>query len=90
MKTLAEKQFIASTVYHHGQRTGEFVTLLAYKDKRDGSYELWDNREGDDDYLCGTEAYIFDEWGTRNRQLVEDGFRLDNMRGENKWQRFIT
>ncbi len=84
------KSFVARTVYHHRVRTGEIVTLLAYKDNRDGTYELWDNREADNDYICGTEEYVFDEWGVRNRQLVQDNFQLDNVMGDNRWQRFIS
>jgi hypothetical protein len=85
-----DKSFVARTVYHHGVRTGEFVTLLAYRDNRDGTYELWDNREAANDYICGTEEYVLDEWGVRNRRLIQDGFRRDDLRGENKWQQFIS
>jgi hypothetical protein len=62
---------------------------LAYRDNRDGTYELWDNRDAANDYICGTEDYVFDEWGVRNRQLAQDNFQLDNVMGDNKWQRFI-
>jgi hypothetical protein len=85
-----DKSFVARTVYHHGVRTGEFVTLLAYRDNRNGTYELWDNREAENDYISGTEDFVRDEWVARNRQLVEDGFRRDDLRGENKWQQFIS
>jgi hypothetical protein len=85
-----EKTFVARTVYHHRQRTSEIVTLLSYRDNRDGTYELWDNREAEHDYVCGTRDYVFDEWGARNRQLAHDGFQLDNVMGDNEWQRFIS
>jgi len=40
--------------------------------------------------VCGTLDYVFDEWGVRNRQLAQDGFQLDNVMGENEWQKFIS
>ena len=85
-----DKSFVARTVYHHRVRTGEIVTLLAYRDNRNDTYELWDNRETENDYVCGTEEYVFDEWGARNRQLDNDNFQLDDRRGDEKWQKFIT
>lgn len=85
-----DKTFVARTIFHHKVRTSEMVTLLAYRDNRDGTYELWDNREADNDYICGTEDYVFDEWGVRNRQLLQEGFLRDDIRGENKWQQFIS
>jgi hypothetical protein len=91
MKTFnKEKSFVARTVYHHRVRTAEIVTLLAYRDNRNGVFELWDNREADNDYICGTEEYVLDEWRTRNRQLVKDNFQLDNVMGDQKWQQFIS
>ncbi len=83
--------FIARAIYHHKQRTHEHVTLLVYKDSSaNDAYELFDDREAEHDQLAGTEGYIFEEWGKRNWQLVEDGFQRDNLSGENKWQRFIS
>jgi hypothetical protein len=84
-----EKTFVARTIYHHSQRTSEHVTFLVYRDKN-GAYELFDDRETDHDHIAGTEDYVFEEWGTRNRQLISDGFIRDNMRGDNKWQQFIS
>jgi len=94
--------FVARAIYHHKVRTNEHVTILAYhevirrwwngrkvEDSQD-AYELFDDREAEHDYLAGTEEYIFEEWGKRNRQLVEDGFQRDNLTGENKWQQFIS
>jgi len=84
------RKFIARAIYHHGTRTNEFATLLVYQDTRDGVFELWDDREAEHDCESGTEGYIFEQWGNRNRQAVEDGFHLDNLMGENRWQKFIT
>ena len=81
--------FVARAIYHHKIKTGEYVTLLVYKDSN-GVYELLDDREAADEYLAGDEKYIFKEWGKWNRQLIEDGFLLDNLRGESKWQQFIS
>jgi hypothetical protein len=81
--------FVARAIYHHKVRTSEHVTLLAYKDSND-AYELPDDREAEHNYPAGDEKYIFEEWGKRNRQLVEDGFQRDNLTGENKWQQFIS
>lgn len=84
------KSFIARAIYHHRVRTSESVTLLAWRDNSDATCELWDTREADGDYVCGTEDYVFDEWVARNRRLVEDSFQRDEIRGENKWQQFIA
>ena len=65
------------------------MTLLVYKDTM-GNYELWDDREADHDFVSGTEDLVFDEWGKRNRALLEDGFLRDNMMGLNEWQQFIS
>jgi hypothetical protein len=89
MTSGAEREFIARTIYHHTKKTGEYVTLLVYKDSF-GTYELRDDREAGHDFLSGTEDYIFEEWGNRNRQLIEDGFQRDNLMGYNKWQQFIS
>jgi hypothetical protein len=82
------KTFIARAIYHHRMRTAEHVTLLVYKDSH-GAYELFDDRDAEHEQLAGTKDYILDEWGKRNRQLIEDGFQRDNLRGENEFQRFI-
>jgi hypothetical protein len=89
MASPTKKEFVARTTYHHSQRTSERVTLLAYKDPN-GAFELLDDREPSLEFLAGSKDYIFKEWGTRNRQLIEDGFQRDNMSGENEWQRFIS
>jgi hypothetical protein len=89
MSPSPSKTFIARTVYHHRERTTEHVTLLVYKDSQ-GGYELFDDREALHDYVVGTEDFVFDEWGARNRKLIADGFQRDDLRGENKWQQFIT
>ena len=70
-------------------RTAEHVTLLVYKDSR-GTYELLDDREVEHEQLAGTDDYILDESGKRNRQLVKGGFQCDNLMGENEFQRFIN
>ena len=89
MTTQVKKEFIARTIYHHGRQTSEYATLLVYKDAM-GVFELRDDREAEHDFLSGTEDYIFEEWGSRNRKLVEDGFLRDNSMGAEKWQRFIS
>lgn len=89
MNIASKKEFIARTIYHHSKRTSEYVTLLVYKDSL-GIYELRDDRESEHDFLAGTEDYIFEEWGKRNRQVFDDGFQQDNRMGYEKWQRFIT
>jgi len=89
MANVAKKEFVARTKYHHSQRTGEHVTLLACKDSGE-AYELIDDREPIPEFLAGSKDYIFEEWGKRNRQLVQDGFQLDSKSGDNEWQRFIS
>lgn len=89
MTNTTKKKFIARTIYHHKKKTNEHVTLLVYQDAHD-AYELFDDREAEHDYLAGSEDYIFKEWGKRNRQLIEEDFQRDDLRGENKWQQFIT
>jgi hypothetical protein len=89
MASTTKKEFVARTKYHHSQRTNEHVTLLAYKDSND-AYELLDDREPELEFLAGSKEYIFEEWGNRNRKLINDGFQRDNMSGDNKWQRFIS
>lgn len=85
------KVFIARAIYHHRERTSEHVTLLVYKDSN-GAFELLDDREAiaDHFYLAGDQKYIFNEWGDRNRALLESGFIRDSLSGENKWQQFIS
>jgi len=87
--SITKKEFVARTQYHHSKRTAEQVTLLAYRDSND-AYELLDTREPDLNFLAGSKEYIFDEWGKRNRQLIEDGFQRDNVAGDNEWQKFIS
>jgi hypothetical protein len=82
------KEFVARTAYHHSRITNEHVTLLAYRDA-DGACELLDGREPDLEFLAGSKEFILEEWGERNRQLIEDGFQRDNMSGEHEWQQFI-
>jgi hypothetical protein len=89
MMIQSKRQFVARTIYHHGKRTGEYVTLLVYNDLS-GAYELRDDREAEHDFLSGDEEYIFQEWGKKNRQLIEGGFQRDDMMGYDKWQQFIS
>jgi hypothetical protein len=89
MTNSSNKTFVARAIYHHKVRTSEVVTVLVYKDSND-VYELFDDREVDHDNLAGGEEYVFEEWGKRNRQLVKDGFRQDNLTGDNRWQQFIS
>ena len=65
------------------------MTLLAYKDSSE-AYELLDDRELALEFLAGSKDYIHEEWGKRNRQLIQDGFQRDNMRGDPEWQQFIS
>ena len=88
MENRIERTFVARTIYHHKTTTSEHVTLIVRKEG--DAYELWDDREAAHEYLAGTEDYIFEEWGKRNRELNTEGFSLDNLTGENKWQKFIT
>lgn len=87
--TVTKKDFVARAIYHHSQRTSEFVTLSAYKDAND-SYELLDNREPVLEFEAGTRKYILDQWGKRNRNLIRDGFQRDNLAGDNEFQQFIS
>ena len=89
MESATRRTFVARAIYHHKMRTAEHVTLLVYKDSR-GTYELLDDREVEHEQLAGTDDYILDEWGKRNRQLVKGGFQCDNLMGENEFQRFIN
>jgi hypothetical protein len=65
---------VSRAIYHHKVRTGEHVTILAYKDSYN-AYELLDDREAEHEYPAGDEKYVFEEWVKRNRQLIEDAFR---------------
>ena len=89
MAITSRKVSVARTTYHHSQRTSEHVTLLAYKDSNE-AYELLDDREPALEFLAGSKDYILEEWGKRNRQLIQDGFQRDNMRGDPEWQQFIS
>jgi hypothetical protein len=86
---IPNRVFVARAIYHHNVRTAEHVTILAYKDSNE-AYELLDDREAEHEYEAGGEKHIFEEWVKRNRQLIEDGFRRDNLTGYNKWQQFIS
>jgi len=84
-----KRTFVARAIYHHKTKTSEHVTLLVYRDSN-GAFELLDDRETEHEYPAGSEEYIFEEWGKRNRSLIENGFQRDHLMGENKWQQFIT
>lgn len=88
MAGIQNKEFVARAIYHHAKRTKEHVTLLVYQDANE-AYELLDDREAEHEYLAGTRDFILEEWGTRNRDLVRDGFQLDNLAGGHEWQQFI-
>jgi hypothetical protein len=81
-------EFVARAIYHHRIKTDQHVTLIV----RHGgdSYELWDDREDSHDYLAGTEEFILDEWGSRNRNLDKENFQNDNRTGPDKWMKFIS
>jgi hypothetical protein len=86
---MPQRTFVARTIYHHSKRTNEHLTLLVYKDSG-GAYELFDDREADHDSIASSEDHVYEEWGKRNRQAIQDGFQRDNMSGDNKWQAFIS
>ena len=89
MASTTKKEFVARTAYHHSKRTAEHVTLLVFKDSNE-AYELVDDREPEPESLAGSKDYILEEWGKRNRQLINDGFQRDNMSGDHEWQKFIS
>jgi hypothetical protein len=89
MASTSKKIAVARTTYHHSRRPSEHVTLLAYKDANE-AYELLDDREPELEFLAGSKDYILKEWGERNRQLIQDGFQRDDMRGDPEWQQFIS
>jgi hypothetical protein len=89
MPTVANKTFVARAIYHHKIRTDEHVTLLVYKDPQDMYEFFFDDSGTKHERLDGTRSYMLTAWGERNRQLVDEGFQLDNLTGENDFQRFI-
>ncbi len=84
-----KKIFIARALFHHTRETSKHVTLLVYRDAA-GVYELFHDADAFHDNLAGTEDFILAEWRKANQQLIESGFQRDNLRGENKFQQFIS
>lgn len=85
---MSKTEFVARAIYHQRAHTEQHITLIV---RREGdSFELWDDRENSHDYLAGTEEFILDEWGSRNRNLIKEGFQNDNRTGPEKWMKFIT
>lgn len=86
---MGNKTFIARTIYHHGQRTGEYATLLVYRDSAD-NYELFDDREPDHHQpFAGGKEYILGKWRGANQALADGGFIRDDKRGDEEFQKFI-
>jgi hypothetical protein len=83
-----KKQFIARAMYHHREKTDRHVVLIVYSDGA-STFELFDTRDADGDYLAGDRRYVLEAWRKMNQEVIEAGFQRDQLSGDNDFQQFI-